>query len=56
MNTEIKAEQLFSIIPIDEQLIENPIDLALKQKKEELDAIETRKPKDYYENLREREG
>lgn len=53
--SNISAEELFGIIPIDEEAPESISALILK-KKEEIDLLETRKSNDYYENLREREN
>lgn len=53
--SNITAEELFGIVPSDE---ESPttISTLMTKKKAEIDAVETRKSNDYYENLREREG
>lgn len=55
--TKINIEQFFGIIPIDEQSVEpNPtIAEILKDNKSSIDAVETRKSADYYENLKEKE-
>ncbi len=54
MSEPISAEELFGIIPIDE---EDPktLSVILTEKKNEIDALETRKTKEFYENQRERE-
>lgn len=54
MSNPITAEELFGIIPVDE---EDPKDLdaLFTEKKAEIDAIETRGSRDFYENQRERE-
>jgi len=53
--SNIKAEELFGIIPKDE---DDPPSLTavIQKKKVEIDALQTRKSKDVYENQREREG
>lgn len=50
----ITAEELLGIIPIDEEAPKT-LDALFAVKKAEIDAIETRGSKDYYENQRERE-
>lgn len=53
-NQSLSSEEVLGIIPIDE---EDPKTLPelFTEKKQEIDAKETRKSKDEYENQRERE-
>lgn len=51
-------EQFMGIIPIDEELESQTVDInSIKLTvKKDINSVQTRKSKDYYENLKEREG
>lgn len=54
----ISVEQFFGIIPIDEDLESQTVDInSIKaQIKADINSVKTRKDASYYENLKEREG